>query len=85
MSAFADRLIEAIRAKGTPAMVGLDPRLDHLPEPFRSRATGSAAEAAGALRDFHRELLAVLAPKVAVVKPQSAFFERLGHAGVAAL
>ena len=50
MSAFADRLIEAIRAKGTPAMVGLD----HLPEPFRSRATGSAAEAAGILANLLR-------------------------------
>jgi len=85
MTAFADRLLEAIRAKGTPTMVGLDPRLDHLPEPFRSQAQGSASDAATALRDFHRELLATIAPMIPVVKPQAAFFERLGHAGVAAL
>jgi len=85
MTAFADRLLAAVRAKGSPAMIGLDPRLEHLPEPFRARAQGSPAEAALALRDWHRELLALLAPLVAVVKPQAAFFERLGSAGIAAL
>ena len=31
MEHFADRLVEAIRAKGTPTVVGLDPRFDLLP------------------------------------------------------
>jgi orotidine-5'-phosphate decarboxylase len=83
---FAERLHAAVDAKRSPAMVGLDPRLDQLPEPFRTRATGgSAATAAAALQDYHRALLAVIAPRAAAVKPQAAFFERLGAPGIAAL
>lgn len=82
---FAERLFAAVDAKRSPAMVGLDPRLDQLPEPFRARAAGTASEAAAALQDYHRALLAVIAPYVAAVKPQAAFFERLGAPGIAAL
>jgi len=84
-SDFASRLFAAIDRVGNPAMVGLDPRLDHLPEPYKSRASEGVDAAAGALIDFHRELLDLLAGKVAVVKPQAAFFETLGAAGFAAL
>ena len=83
---FAERLFAAVDAKRSPAMVGLDPRLENLPEPFRSRAlAGSATEAAAALREYHRALLGVIAPHAAAVKPQAAFFERLGAPGIAAL
>lgn len=83
---FAERLFAAVDAKRSPAMVGLDPRLDQLPEPFKSRALGgSAGAAAAALQDYHRALLAVVAPRAAAVKPQAAFFERLGPPGIAAL
>ncbi len=82
---FTTRLWAAAAAKGTPAMVGLDPRPDHFPEPFRARAAAGALEAAGATAEYHRELLDVVAPKVPIIKPQAAFFERLGPAGFAAL
>lgn len=83
---FAERLFAAVDARRSAAMVGLDPRLERLPEPFRSRALGAGAEqAAAALRDYHRALLDVIAPLAPAVKPQAAFFERLGAPGVAAL
>lgn len=82
---FPDRLYAAIDAKATPAMVGLDPRLDRLPEPFRTEATKGPDAAADALISYHRSLLDVLAPHVPIVKPQSAFFEQLGAPGFAAL
>lgn len=83
---FAQRLFAAADAKRSVAMVGLDPRLDQLPEPFRGRAAGGSADAAAAaLRDWHRALLDVVAPLAPAVKPQAAFFERLGAPGVAAL
>ncbi len=67
-------------------MVGFDPRLEQLPEPFRARALGGSADAAAAtLRDWHRALLEVIAPLTPAVKPQAAFFERLGVPGIAAL
>lgn len=82
---FPDRLYAAIEAKATPAMVGLDPRLDKLPEPFRTEAAKSPEAAAQALIAYHRSLLEVIAPHVPIIKPQSAFFEQLGAPGFAAL
>jgi len=82
---FSTRLWRALDQKGTPAMVGLDPRPDHFPEPFRARAAAGGREAAQATVDYHRALIDVVAPKVGIVKPQSAFFEQLGPDGFAAL
>jgi orotidine-5'-phosphate decarboxylase len=82
---YIDRLHSAIDRCQSSAMVGLDPRLDHLPQPFRDRAAGSANDAALAITEYHRALIDILATEIAVIKPQSAFFERLGPAGFAAL
>ncbi|MCP4771112.1 MAG: orotidine-5'-phosphate decarboxylase [Planctomycetes bacterium] len=82
---FPDRLHQAIEAKGSPAMVGLDPRLDSLPEPFATRVQAGPAAAAEALKEYHRALIDVIAPHVAIIKPQSAFFEVLGAAGFDAM
>ena len=38
---YADRLDEAIRRKRTPALVGIDPRLDQLPAEILERAEGA--------------------------------------------
>ena len=82
---FADRLDAAVAAKGTPALIGLDPHLELLPEEFAAARDASRSRAARAERmgDFCTELLALVAPLVPAVKPQSAFFEALGSHGVA--
>jgi orotidine-5'-phosphate decarboxylase len=82
---YIDRLHAAMDRCQSSAMVGLDPRLDHLPEPFREQATGSTSDAAKALISFHRALIDILAGQIAVIKPQSAFFEQLGAHGFAAM
>jgi orotidine-5'-phosphate decarboxylase len=83
---FADRLAHACRAKRTPLCVGLDPRWDLVPQPIRDRHTGGTLEAiAAAFREFCLGVLDVVGPLVPVVKPQSAFFEACGPAGMAAL
>ncbi|MCY2929041.1 MAG: orotidine-5'-phosphate decarboxylase [Planctomycetota bacterium] len=75
---FADRLLSAIAAKGSPVCVGLDPTLDRLPEAVTSHARGPAAVEA-----FCMGLIEAVAPIVPAVKPQSAYFEALGPEGVA--
>lgn len=82
---FAARLFDAVHAKGSPAVLGLDPRPAHLPEPFASRTRGSASQTAQAIRDFHRALIGIAAGQVAAVKPNAAFFEALGPPGWEAL
>ena len=83
---FADRLIAAVKSKRTPLVVGLDPRFEMLPETLRGfGAMPSLADRAAAYETFCREIIDVVADRVPAVKPQSAFFEQLGPAGVTAL
>ena len=80
---FADRLAAAVRSIGNPVLVGLDPRQESLP-PGLIRGEGYEA-IASAYVAFCRGIIDVVAPHVAAVKPQSAFFEQLGPHGCAAL
>ncbi len=83
---FIDRLDALVLERGTPAMVGIDPHLALLPEEFgKARDTNAPrAERAEAVTRFCVELLDLVHERVAVVKPQSAFFELLGADGVQA-
>ena len=79
---FADRLLNACRAKGNALCVGIDPRWEQLPSAVRGRhAGGSPDQVAAAYEEFGLRVLELVAPLVAVVKPQSAFFEACGPAG----
>ncbi|MGI9470196.1 MAG: orotidine-5'-phosphate decarboxylase [Rubripirellula sp.] len=83
---FADRLAAAVRESGSITCVGLDPRKAQLPAPLRdSVRQDSADEWAAAYTQFCCEIIDVVAGKVACVKPQAAFFEQLGPAGMVAL
>jgi orotidine-5'-phosphate decarboxylase len=86
MTHFADRLAAAIRAKGNAVCAGLDPRWESLPQEIRVRHGDDTLTAvAGAFEEFCCRVLEVVAPLVPVVKPQSAFFEACGPAGMDAL
>jgi orotidine-5'-phosphate decarboxylase len=83
---FSDRLADSIKKRGNPVLVGLDPRLDSLPETFkREIAPSNWAGIAKAYSQFCREVIDVVAPLVPAVKPQAAFFEQIGPAGMNAL
>ena len=82
-SHFSDRLTAAVRRVGNPVLVGLDPRRESLPPGL---VAGEGFEAtARAYATFCRGVIDVVAPLVAAVKPQAAFFEQLGPAGGIAL
>lgn len=67
-------------------MVGLDPRTDLLPGGLLPRSGGcEAAEQAEAFGSFCRGVIDVVASLISTVKPQAAFFEQLGPAGMAVL
>jgi orotidine-5'-phosphate decarboxylase len=83
-SCFADTLIEAIKRKGTPTVVGLDPRLDQMP-PFVWKGTSGQSDAErirAAISRFHGLILDIIAPSVPAVKPQIAFYEQYGIGGI---
>jgi orotidine-5'-phosphate decarboxylase len=75
--AFGARLDAAVAARG-PLVVGIDPHLPLL------RDWGLSEDASG-LERFALTAVEAVADRVAVVKPQSAFFERFGSRGIAVL
>lgn len=83
---FADQLATAVRRCRNPVLVGLDPRFESLPPSFTAGVEAGDYEAAArACAVFCRCIIDVVAPLVPAVKPQAAFFEELGPAGMAAL
>ena len=81
---FADRLVAKVKAKSSVVMVGLDPRLDRLPAAVAPSAN-TDVEQAGAYRRFCEGVIDAVSDHVPIVKPQAAFFEQLGPAGMQAL
>lgn len=77
MTGFQDRLRTLVADRGN-LCVGVDPH------PSLVRAWGYEPDLAGAER-VCRELIAAVGDRVAAFKPQSAFFEAFGSAGVAVL
>ena len=85
MTVFADRLIHSIRAKGNPCVVGLDPRIELMPVFIKSgRGEPTREVVRSIITDFHECVIDAVAELVPAVKPQLAFFEQYGSAGVEA-
>ncbi|NLX05604.1 MAG: orotidine-5'-phosphate decarboxylase [Phycisphaerae bacterium] len=85
---FADRLVEGIKAKGSPIAVGLDPVYNRLPLAIRESKelndeldTESAIDA---IFEFSTKVLRIVAPHVAAVKINIAFFEKYYWEGIEA-
>jgi len=74
---YLDRLAARTLAVGSVLCVGLDPQLDALPDGFRRDLAG--------IERFCEVLLDATVPYAAAVKPNLAFFEAFGSAGIAAL
>ncbi len=85
---FSTKLNQGIREKNSRACVGLDPRLEWLPETILSSAIKNHDEtfaAAGeAITVFNKQVIDVVVPYVPAVKPQIAFYEQYGPAGLQA-
>ncbi|HEU4424142.1 MAG TPA: orotidine-5'-phosphate decarboxylase [Pilimelia sp.] len=77
MESFGVRLRRAMDTRG-PLCVGIDPHP-------RLLAGWGLGDDVNGLRRFSETVVAALADRVAVIKPQSAFYERFGAAGVAVL
>jgi orotidine-5'-phosphate decarboxylase len=87
VSQFADRLVAAIKEKGNPCVVGLDPRVEQMPEfaTARLRQSRDSDLIAPTITAFHELVLSAVADLVPTVKLQCAFFEQYGLPGMRAL
>ena len=83
---FADELVRRQRKLANPLCVGLDPHLERIPALFRQGSMDPTdTRTADAVEAFLSAILDRTAGRVAIVKPQIAFFERLGWRGLRAL
>ncbi len=86
---FGDRLVQAVREKGTAGCVGFDPVLTKLPPailkeyglPSRS---DDVTAAAGAIEAYGAGLIEIVASHVPVIKINIAYFEVFYEAGIVA-
>lgn len=81
-----DRLIEKTRRIGTPIIVGIDPVFDRLPDEIKEMAIARYGDSergrANAFIEFGKAVLDSVEGLSCIVKPQLAYFEVLGSAGI---
>lgn len=81
-----DALQELIRARKNPTVAGLDPKPEYVPEHIRKACYAQYGEtlqgAAEAIWEFNKGLIDALCDIVPAVKPQAAYYERLGWRGM---
>lgn len=85
---FSDRLDNAIKERGNPICVGLDPRFDQLPKFIREEMTKAHGRTPKAVAEsfiaFNKGIVDAVADIVPICKPQIAFYEEYGWEGIRA-
>jgi len=79
---FADRIIEACFLKTSRLVVGLDPHWHLIPASVKAEHNGDPQ---AVMTAFLKRVVEVTADLAVAYKPQIAFYERFGLAGLAAL
>lgn len=83
---FIDRLIEEIKNKKSPIVVGLDPRFEQIPQRIKNACFsehGKTLKAvAEAILEFNKGIIDGVSDIVPAVKPQIAFYEQYGLEGL---
>lgn len=84
-----NQLIEKIVETQNPTVVGLDPKLDYVPEFIKEKYFKKYGEtlkgAAKAILDFNKHIIDAIYDVVPAIKPQSAYYEMYGYYGVKTL
>ncbi len=84
-----DRLIAKIIETKNPTVVGLDPKLDYIPEYIKQECFEKDGQtlkaAANALFTFNKMIIDEIYDIVPAIKPQAAYYEMYGFYGVEAL
>ena len=76
-----DRLIRRIRETGNPSALGLDTKIEYVPEAMIIDYVDEDARTIGAVCTFNFALLEALSDIIPCVKVQAAYYEALGTAG----
>lgn len=83
---FADRLLNLIDEKQNPSVVGLDPRIDMIPQFIKDESIDRYGDTIKAVAQsfiiFNKKIIDAAYDIVPVVKPQVAFYEKYGDEGM---
>ena len=82
MKPFADRLVDAVKSRNSRVVVGLDPRIENLPHELQKGTKSDVERAAQAILEWGGEIIEAVRDHAVAVKPQIAFYERLGPYGL---
>lgn len=84
-----DKLIKKIAEMQNPTVVGLDPKLDYVPEFIKKECFEKYGEnlkgASKAILQFNKGLIDAIHDVVPAIKPQAAYYEMYGYHGVKTL
>lgn len=77
-----DLLIEKIKEKNNPIVIGLDPRYEMVPNYIKEKYSKDVVGICKAIEEFNKELIDATYDIIPAVKPQLAFYEMLGIEGM---
>lgn len=77
-----DLLIEKIKEKNNPTVMGLDPRYDMIPACISKKYSVDVEGACKAILEFNKALIDATYDIIPAVKPQIAFYEMFGIEGI---
>lgn len=84
-----DKLIDKIKEKNNPTVVGLDPKLSYIPDFIKqtslAKFQNTFEAAADAIFSFNRNIIDAIYDIVPAIKPQSAYYEVYGNFGAWAM
>ena len=85
---FIDVLIDKIKEKNNPTVVGLDPKIEYVPGFIKEKSYSEFGKnlkgASDAILNFNKKIIDAVYDIVPAVKPQLAYYEMYGVNGVAA-
>ena len=77
-----DNLIDNIKEKNNPTVIGLDPRYDLIPNCIKNKYSKDLQGVSDAILEFNKELIDATCDIIPAVKPQIAFYEMFGIPGI---
>ena len=73
-----DLLIDKIKEKNNPTVMGLDPRYEMLPECIKSKYGKDVKSVCEGILEYNKNLIDATFDIIPAVKPQIAFYEMFG-------
>ena len=77
-----DNLINKIKEKNNPTVMGLDPRYDMIPDIVKNKYDNTLEGVSKAILEYNKELIDNTYDIIPAVKPQLAFYEMFGTEGI---